>query len=74
MRVSNLLWQIAYAEIWVTDTLWPDFRKQHLFEAILAYQARSPLRQHQTAWSWEVVARILSALVLIPLVVGVVVP
>jgi undecaprenyl diphosphate synthase len=41
MRVSNfLLWQIAYAEIWVTDTLWPDFRRQHLFEAILAYQKR----------------------------------
>jgi len=41
MRVSNfLLWQIAYAEIWVTDTLWPDFRQQHLLEAILAYQKR----------------------------------
>jgi undecaprenyl diphosphate synthase len=41
MRVSNfLLWQIAYAEIWVTDTLWPDFRKQHLLEAVLAYQKR----------------------------------
>ncbi len=41
MRVSNfLLWQIAYAEIWVTDTLWPDFRVQHLLEAILAYQKR----------------------------------
>ena len=41
MRVSNfLLWQIAYAEIWVTDTLWPDFRKRHLFEAILDYQKR----------------------------------
>jgi undecaprenyl diphosphate synthase len=41
MRVSNfLLWQIAYAEIWVTDTLWPDFRTQHLLEAILAYQKR----------------------------------
>jgi undecaprenyl diphosphate synthase len=41
MRVSNfLLWQIAYAEIWVTDTLWPDFRKRNLFEAILAYQKR----------------------------------
>jgi undecaprenyl diphosphate synthase len=41
MRVSNfLLWQIAYAEIWVTETLWPDFRKQHLFEAILDYQKR----------------------------------
>ena len=41
MRVSNfLLWQIAYSEIWVTDTLWPDFRKRHLLEAILAYQKR----------------------------------
>jgi undecaprenyl diphosphate synthase len=41
LRVSNfLLWQIAYAEIWVTDTLWPDFRQQHLLEAIVAYQKR----------------------------------
>jgi len=41
MRVSNfLLWQIAYSEIWVTPTLWPDFRKRHLFEAILDYQKR----------------------------------
>jgi undecaprenyl diphosphate synthase len=41
MRVSNfLLWQIAYAEIWVTDTLWPDFRRRNLLEAILAYQKR----------------------------------
>jgi len=41
MRVSNyLLWQIAYAEIYVTDTLWPDFRRRHLLEAILAYQKR----------------------------------
>jgi undecaprenyl diphosphate synthase len=41
MRVSNfLLWQIAYAEIWVTDTLWPDFRGRHLLEAILDYQKR----------------------------------
>jgi undecaprenyl diphosphate synthase len=41
MRVSNfLLWQIAYAEIWVTDTLWPDFRCQHLLEAVVAYQKR----------------------------------
>src|SRR2546421_11875943 len=41
MRVSNfLLWQIAYAEIWVTDTLWPDFRCGHLLEAVLAYQKR----------------------------------
>jgi undecaprenyl diphosphate synthase len=41
MRISNfLLWQIAYAEIWVTDTLWPDFRCQHLLEAVIAYQKR----------------------------------
>jgi undecaprenyl diphosphate synthase len=41
MRVSNfLLWQIAYSEIWVTPTLWPDFRRQHLLEAILEYQKR----------------------------------
>jgi undecaprenyl diphosphate synthase len=41
LRVSNfLLWQIAYAEIWVTDTLWPDFRKRDLFEAIIDYQKR----------------------------------
>ena len=41
MRVSNfLLWQIAYAEIWVTDTLWPDFRRRDLLKAIVAYQKR----------------------------------
>ena len=41
MRVSNfLLWQIAYSEIWVTQTLWPDFRRRELFEAILDYQRR----------------------------------
>ncbi len=41
MRVSNfLLWQIAYAEIWVTETLWPDFRCRHLLEGVLAYQKR----------------------------------
>jgi undecaprenyl diphosphate synthase len=41
LRVSNfLLWQIAYAEIHVTKTLWPDFRKRHLFEAIIDFQAR----------------------------------
>jgi len=41
MRVSNfLLWQIAYAEIHVTDVLWPDFRCQHLLEAVLDYQKR----------------------------------
>jgi undecaprenyl diphosphate synthase len=41
MRVSNfLLWQIAYAEIHVTDVLWPDFRCRHLLEAVLDYQQR----------------------------------
>jgi len=41
MRVSNfLLWQIAYAEIWVTETLWPDFRCRHLLEAIINFQKR----------------------------------
>jgi undecaprenyl diphosphate synthase len=41
MRVSNfLLWQIAYSEIYVTDVLWPDFRRANLFEAIVEYQKR----------------------------------
>jgi undecaprenyl diphosphate synthase len=41
LRVSNfLLWQIAYAEIHVTKTLWPDFRRRHLFEAIVDFQSR----------------------------------
>ncbi|MBA2356722.1 MAG: isoprenyl transferase [Acidobacteria bacterium] len=41
LRISNfLLWQIAYAEIYVTDTFWPDFRRTHLFEALLDFQKR----------------------------------
>jgi undecaprenyl diphosphate synthase len=41
MRVSNfLLWQIAYAEIWVTEALWPDFRARDLLEAVVDYQKR----------------------------------
>ena len=41
MRVSNfLLWQIAYAEIFVTETLWPDFNRARLLEALLEYQKR----------------------------------
>ena len=41
MRVSNyLLWQIAYAEIWVTDTFWPDFSTDHLINALIDYQKR----------------------------------
>ena len=41
MRVSNfLLWQIAYAEIFVTDTLWPDFNRARLLEAFVDFQKR----------------------------------
>jgi undecaprenyl diphosphate synthase len=41
LRISNfLLWQIAYSEIWVTETLWPDFRRRHLFRAIVDFQQR----------------------------------
>jgi undecaprenyl diphosphate synthase len=40
-RISNfLLWQMAYTEFFITDTLWPDFRKEHLHEAIVSYQER----------------------------------
>ncbi|WP_276498801.1 isoprenyl transferase [Pontibacter litorisediminis] len=40
-RISNfLLWQLAYTELYITELLWPDFRKEHLYEAILAYQSR----------------------------------
>jgi len=41
MRISNfLLWQAAYSEIYVTETLWPDFRRQHLLEAVVEFQRR----------------------------------
>jgi undecaprenyl diphosphate synthase len=41
MRISNfLLWQLAYAELYVTPILWPDFTRRHLFEAILEFQRR----------------------------------
>ena len=41
MRISNfLLWQIAYTELFITDVLWPDFRKEHLYQALLAFQSR----------------------------------
>ena len=41
-RISNfLLWQVAYAEIHVTETFWPDFRRVHLLQAIIDYQQRS---------------------------------
>lgn len=41
MRVSDfLLWQIAYTEIWVTDDLWPDFKKKHFYQAVADYSKR----------------------------------
>jgi undecaprenyl diphosphate synthase len=40
-RISNfLLWQMAYAELYFTDTLWPDFRQEHFYDAIIEYQNR----------------------------------
>jgi undecaprenyl diphosphate synthase len=41
MRLSNfMLWQLAYTELWITDTLWPDFRRRHLFQAVADFQGR----------------------------------
>jgi undecaprenyl diphosphate synthase len=41
-RISNfLLWELAYAELVFTDVLWPDFRREHLFDAVAAFQGRS---------------------------------
>ena len=41
MRISNfLLWQLAYSELYITDTLWPDFKKEDLFNAVYHYQTR----------------------------------
>ncbi len=41
LRISNfLLWELAYSELYFTTVLWPDFRKEHLYEAILDYQSR----------------------------------
>jgi len=40
-RISNfMLWELAYSELVFTDVLWPDFRREHLFDAIRAYQGR----------------------------------
>ncbi|MBT9394068.1 isoprenyl transferase [Hymenobacter sp. NST-14] len=40
-RISNfLLWQLAYTELFITDLLWPDFRREHLYDALRAYQQR----------------------------------
>lgn len=41
LRISNfLLWQVAYSELWITDVLWPDFRRKHLYEAVREFQKR----------------------------------
>jgi undecaprenyl diphosphate synthase len=41
MRLSNfMLWQLAYTELWITPTLWPDFRRRHLYRAVADYQGR----------------------------------
>ena len=61
-RISNfLLWQIAYAEIWITPVLWPDFRRIHLLEALVDFQRRerrfgglsAPASGHWTARSGQ---------------------
>jgi len=40
-RISNfMLWQVAYAELYLSPVLWPNFRRQELFEAILDFQSR----------------------------------
>jgi len=66
MRISNfLLWQIAYAELYMTETLWPDFSRTHLLTAILEYQKRdrrygglsgTPLSAAPAAVSEEMIA------------------
>ena len=66
MRLSNfLLWQIAYAELYVTETLWPDFSRTHLLAAVLEYQKRdrrygglsgTPLEGDQSTDSEEMIA------------------
>ena len=41
MRLSNfMLWQLAYTELWITETLWPDFRRKHLYQAVADFQGR----------------------------------
>ena len=41
MRLSNfMLWQLAYTELWITGILWPDFRRQHLYDAVADFQGR----------------------------------
>jgi len=41
LRISNfLLWQLAYTELYITPVLWPDFSRQHLYQAVADYQGR----------------------------------
>ncbi|MEO5989082.1 MAG: isoprenyl transferase [Candidatus Eisenbacteria bacterium] len=41
LRISNfMLWQLAYTELWITDTLWPDFKRRHLYQAVADFQGR----------------------------------
>jgi undecaprenyl diphosphate synthase len=52
LRVSNfLLWQIAYSEIWITQELWPDFRRKHMLQAVVDYQKRE--RRFGDIHSWQ---------------------
>ena len=73
MRLSNfLLWQAAYAEIFVTKTLWPDFRGLHLLEAIRnsrsANAVTAGLNETTTCELSLRMKRVLTAVVLVPLV------
>ncbi len=55
MRVSNfLLWQAAYSEIYVTETLWPDFRRVHLLDAIVEFQRRDRRFGGLVSGQWSV--------------------
>jgi len=66
MRISNfLLWQIAYSELYMTETLWPDFSRTHLLTAVLEYQKRdrrygglsaTPIESSPPAVSEEMIA------------------
>ena len=41
MRISNfLLWQISYSELWITDSFWPEFRENHLHQALQSFASR----------------------------------